>query len=114
MGLGVLACGAKRVTDSMFMAAAMTLARISPTVTNQNASLLPCVSELRSVAVTIAMAVARQAQVDGVAKPCNTSELRHHIRDRIWEPRYCPYRKTKLQKQWTFTTSSPNALVTAR
>ena len=93
VGLGIIASGARRVTDGMFMAAAKALAGMSPTLTDKTARLLPSVGQLRWVSETIATAVARQAQADGVADHCDESTLRNHIRACIWEPCYHPYRK---------------------
>lgn len=102
MGLGILACGARRVTDTMFMAAAKALARLSPTHHDKNARLLPPVSDLRTVSGTIATAVGRQAQIDGVADPCDAAILHQRIRSLVWEPTYYPYRKTRKTRQWSF------------
>jgi malate dehydrogenase (oxaloacetate-decarboxylating) len=93
VGLGILAAGAKRVTDSMFTAAARSLAELSPTRHDPHAPLLPPVEELRNVAVAVAMAVARQAQADGVAEPCSDEQLSVRIASQIWEPVYRPYRR---------------------
>ena len=93
VGLGVLAAGARRITDAMFMVAGKTVAAMSPTVTDKDGLLLPPVTELRRVAVAVARAVARQAQVDGVAEPCDAATLDARIAARIWEPRYPTYRK---------------------
>jgi malate dehydrogenase (oxaloacetate-decarboxylating) len=93
VGLGVIASGARRVTDTMFMAAAKALADLSPTLTDRTARLLPPVGQLRSVSVAIATAVAGQAQADGVADSCDESVLHDRIRACIWEPCYHPYRR---------------------
>jgi malate dehydrogenase (oxaloacetate-decarboxylating) len=93
VGLGVIASGARRVTDTMFMAAARALADLSPTKKDKTARLLPPVDQLRSVSMAVAMAVARQAQADGMAGACDEEVLRDRIRGCIWEPRYLPYRK---------------------
>ncbi|MGZ4971651.1 MAG: NAD-dependent malic enzyme [Limisphaerales bacterium] len=111
MGLGILASGARRVTDTMFMAAAKALARLSPTILDKSARLLPSVNELRSVSVTIATAVARQAQFDGVAEPCDDAVLHERIRPFIWEPRYYPYRKARAMQQWSFSSEARSSLV---
>jgi len=58
----VIAVKARRVTDTMFMAAAKALAGISPAHANPSRNLLPPVSELRDVAVTVALAVASSPQ----------------------------------------------------
>lgn len=93
LGLGVLAAGARRITDAMFMVAGKTVAAMSPTVRDKEGLLLPPVSDLRSVAVAVAKAVARQAQADGVAEPCDAATLDARVEARVWEPHYRPYRK---------------------
>jgi malate dehydrogenase (oxaloacetate-decarboxylating) len=93
VGLGVIAVNARRVTDAMFMAAGRALAEISPTATKKSGRLLPPVDQLRSVAITVATAVARRAQADGLADPCDQKELAERIRAHVWEPVYRPYKK---------------------
>ncbi len=93
VGLGVLAAGARRVTDAMFMAAGLALGEMSPTKTDKNGRLLPPVNQLRAVAVAVATSVARQAQADGVAEPCSADALAERVAARVWEPRYRPYRR---------------------
>ncbi len=92
LGLGILAVDARRVTDSMFMAAAKALAAISPAQQGQAPRLLPPVSELRKVSLFVATAAARQAQADGVAESCDDDTLQTRIRAHVWEPFYRPYR----------------------
>jgi len=91
IGLGVLAVSARRVSDAMIMAAARALAELTPAARDPDAPLLPPVSELRSVAVAVAMAVAKQAIADGHAEPA--SDLPTRIDDQIWEPLYQEYRR---------------------
>jgi malate dehydrogenase (oxaloacetate-decarboxylating) len=93
VGLGILAVAARRVTDSMFTAAARELAALSPARHDPYAPLLPPVDELRNVAIAVATAVARQAQQDGVAEPCSDEELAGRIAAQIWEPVYRTYRR---------------------
>jgi malate dehydrogenase (oxaloacetate-decarboxylating) len=92
MGLGVLSVDARRVTDTMFMAAAECLAELSPARHSKAGRLLPPVSELRSVSFAVAKAVARQAIEDGVAEPLDEQSLESRIRANVWEPVYLPYR----------------------
>jgi malate dehydrogenase (oxaloacetate-decarboxylating) len=94
MGLGVLATGAKRVTDAMFMAAARALAHLSPTVQDRGGPLLPPVDQLRAVSLAVAEAVARQAEADGVADLADDVTLSDRIAACVWEPRYRPYRRS--------------------
>jgi malate dehydrogenase (oxaloacetate-decarboxylating) len=93
MGLGVLAVRARRVTDGMFVAAAKVLADISPAARDPEANLLPPVAELRSVAVAVAKAVARQARAEGQCAPFDDDALDDLIARKMWEPVYRPYRR---------------------
>jgi malate dehydrogenase (oxaloacetate-decarboxylating) len=93
MGLGILAAGARRVTDAMFMVAAKVIAEMSPAATDKQGRLLPPVHLMRIVAVAVATAVARQAQADGVAEKTNAATLDARIAAHVWEPRYQRYRK---------------------
>ncbi len=95
VGLGVLASNARRVTNSMFMAAAKALAGVSPAAGNPADTLLPPVSRMREVAQVVANAVARQAQTDGVADSCSPEELAARVRATMWEPVYRPYRRMR-------------------
>lgn len=88
MGLGVLATGARRVTDGMFMSAAEALAELSPAKSDQTASLLPDVANIRQVSKAIALAVGRQAQLDGVAPKTTEDELMAAIDAKFWTPQY--------------------------
>lgn len=56
----MIASGATRVTDAMFMAAGKALADLSPALADPAAPLLPPVADLRQVAIAVAFAVARQ------------------------------------------------------
>jgi malate dehydrogenase (oxaloacetate-decarboxylating) len=92
LGLGILSADARRVTDTMFMAAAKCLAELSPARSSKSRRLLPPVSELRSVSIAVAKAVALQAIDDGVASPLDEQTLESRIRANVWEPKYLPYR----------------------
>jgi len=92
MGLGILSVGARRVTDTMFMAAARCLAELSPARRNRSGRLLPPVSELRPVSFAVAKAVALQAINDGVADQLDEHKVESRLRANVWEPAYLPYR----------------------
>jgi malate dehydrogenase (oxaloacetate-decarboxylating) len=92
VGLAVLAAGARRVTDGMFAAAARALAAASPAAKDPEANLLPAIPQMRSIAVDVALAVARQARNEGQCVRCDDSGLEARVRAKIWEPRYCNYR----------------------
>ncbi len=97
VGLGVLAMNARRVTDSMFMAAAKALAETSPAARDPEDTLLPAVSRLREVAEVVGNAVAKQAQLDGVAEPrdgnMDDRQIAEAVRAAMWQPAYRPYRR---------------------
>jgi malate dehydrogenase (oxaloacetate-decarboxylating) len=93
MGLGALAVGASRVSDGMFMAAARALANSSPARDNPKHNLLPPVGGLREVALTVALAVALQAQKEGLANEVRMDQIDQRIRSKVWVPEYLPYRR---------------------
>ncbi len=91
IGLGVVASGARRVTDSMIQAAAGALAEASPTLKNPTDSLLPGLADLRRLAVQIATAVGLAAQKDGVAPRVNEEELLQRVKMAQWTPGYSTF-----------------------
>src|SRR2546425_1987125 len=88
MGLGIVASGARRVTDTMMLAAGQALGERSPALADPSASLLPRVRDLRDVAAHIAIAIGRQAQRDGVAPQTSDAELRERVAATQWTPAY--------------------------
>jgi malate dehydrogenase (oxaloacetate-decarboxylating) len=89
LGMGLIASGARRVTDSMIIAAAKTLAEHSPARNDVNASLLPALTDLRStVAIEIAVAVGLEAQRAGVAPETTPEEMRERVLAHQWNPVY--------------------------
>ena len=94
IGLGAIAVHATRISDSMLMAAARTLADISPARSNVSGNLLPPVSELRDVSFRVAQAVAAQARKDGLAEAMDTGDMYKRIRDKMWTPKYHRYQRT--------------------
>jgi malate dehydrogenase (oxaloacetate-decarboxylating) len=88
IGLGVVSSGARRVTEAMMLAAARALGANSPALKDPAASLLPSLTDIRSVAVEIALAVGLQAQKDGVAPKIDADELRHRVLKTQWTPAY--------------------------
>ncbi|MGI9282327.1 MAG: NAD-dependent malic enzyme [Endozoicomonas sp.] len=88
LGLGVLACGADRITDTMLDAAVETLALASPALVNREAPLLPLMDRIQHVTNDIALAVALQAQKEGLAPVTELTDLEHKIRAKRWSPEY--------------------------
>ena len=88
MGLGVVASGARRVTDAMMLAAARALAANSPALKDHSASLLPPLTGIRRVAAQIAIAVGIEAQKEGLAPKLAEDELRRRVTAAQWVPAY--------------------------
>lgn len=95
LGLGVIAVRARRITDTMLMAAAKALASASPARDRPEGNLLPPVTSLRAVSLSVAMAVAKQAHAEGLAAANITpDEIEVRIRDHVWMPHYVPYERS--------------------
>jgi len=91
LALGILVSRARRVTDGMIMAAAKTLASLSPTGADANAPLLPPIGDSRPVGIAVAQAVAKQAVAEGISALADPGALAEEIRSYVWEPVYRPY-----------------------
>jgi len=88
VGLGVIACGARRVTDQMLLRAGRTLGEQTPALGALDAPLLPAIRDLRRVAVEVAVAVGIEAQRQGLAPASTVDKLRQAVVERQWEPTY--------------------------
>jgi malate dehydrogenase (oxaloacetate-decarboxylating) len=96
MGLGVVASGARRVTDTMMPVAARALAANSPALTNPSASLLPPLSDIRRVAAEIAVVVGVEAQNEGLAPKMTEEKLRQRVVAAQWTPAYPSFASTQI------------------
>jgi malate dehydrogenase (oxaloacetate-decarboxylating)(NADP+) len=88
IGLGVIACEAKRITDRMFAQAAWALAEQVLESDLEMGRVYPSLKRIREVSAYIGAAVAEVAFKDGIAgieKPDNVLEF---IRSKQWEPKY--------------------------
>ena len=93
IGLGVIASGATRVTDSMLMASSNALADCSPKLQNPDADLLPDLSQIQQISKIIAIKVAQAAMQDGVAPVISLEELQKKIEANFWKPEYRQYQR---------------------
>ncbi|MEJ4044868.1 NAD-dependent malic enzyme [Erwinia sp. SLM-02] len=96
IGLGVIASGATRVTDSMLMAASRALAECSPLANEGTGPVLPEVKDIQGVSKVIAMAVGKAAQLAGVAVVTSEDVLSKAIAANFWLPQYRNYRRTSI------------------
>ncbi len=93
IGLGAVACKAKKVTDRMFSQAARALADQVLESDLEMGRMYPALSRIREVSANIGAAVAEVAFNDGVAgieKPANVVEF---VRSQQWAPEYRDYVK---------------------
>jgi malate dehydrogenase (oxaloacetate-decarboxylating) len=93
IGLGAIAAKARHISDGMFLAAARALADLSPAKADPNGNLFPPLVELRRISFLVAVAVARQAQAEGLAQPSALESLEAAIEAKIWEPAYPEFRR---------------------
>jgi len=91
LALGIIAAKARRVTDGMIKAATEELVRNLPTLKDKQASLLPPISEARTLGRLIAKAVGKQAIRDGQAQVSDEAEFDRQLEADVWEPQYVPY-----------------------
>lgn len=91
VGLGAIACKARRITDRMFMAAARALAAQVGADDLAQGSLYPPLAQVLDVSAHIAVAVAEVAFRDGLAGIERPDDLLAHVRAQMYSPRYPSY-----------------------
>ena len=92
VGLGTLASGATRVTDSMFVVAARVLSEFSPAFKDRDASLYPALENVREISRDVALAVGAEAVGLGLAPLTTVDCLERNVDDLMWRPHYVPLR----------------------
>jgi malate dehydrogenase (oxaloacetate-decarboxylating) len=88
VGLGVIASGARRVTDEMFVAAARVLSSFAPALRDPNAALYPELEEVRDISRQVALAVAVEAHNAGLASVADPDVLAQDIERKMWRAGY--------------------------
>jgi malate dehydrogenase (oxaloacetate-decarboxylating)(NADP+) len=88
VGLGVIASGARLVTDEMFMAAAHTLANCVTGADLEQGSLYPSLPRIREVSANIGAAVADVAYQNGLAAGQAPNDLLGFIEAQMYDARY--------------------------
>jgi malate dehydrogenase (oxaloacetate-decarboxylating) len=86
LGLGVTVARAARITETMITAAAEAVAALSD-ATTLGASLLPPVTNLRTVSAAVAIAVAEAAEKEGLAQ-APLDNLVQQVHQAMWRPEY--------------------------
>jgi len=91
VGLGVLASGAREVTDAMFLAAAETLAAQATQADLDIGRVYPSLSKIREVSLKIATAVAEEAHRANLATEPRPADIEADIKAKMYEPVYRDY-----------------------
>ncbi len=88
VGLGLVAGKARRVTDSMMMAAALALSELAPAVRAGEGRLLPELSTIRDVSQHIAKAVILQGIREKHMAEMSEASVDQAIKNTLWAPTY--------------------------
>jgi len=91
VGLGVISCKARHVTNEMFLAAAKTLAAEVSADDLQRGRIYPPLKQIREVSAKIAVAVAEISFDQGLAAISRPDDLPAFIRSRMYTPVYPVY-----------------------
>ena len=91
VGLGVIACGATRVIDEMFLAAARALPAMVTPADLKRGALFPPLARIREVSAAIAAAVAQVAYDRGLATEPRPADLEAFVKAQMYDPSYPSY-----------------------
>lgn len=91
LGLGIVASQSRRVTDTMFLAAARALADEVSEADLSEDRIYPPLSRIREVSERIARAVAEVAYAEGLADSPRPADLEASIRGQVFVPSYASY-----------------------
>lgn len=93
IGLGVLACKARHISDDMLRVASETLAAASPLANTGEGGILPPLTQLSELSKEIAFAVAKMAMAQGHALEMDDERLLRKINSNFWKPEYRLYKR---------------------
>ena len=91
VGLGLIACAARRATDEMFLAAARGLASLVTPGDLEQGSLYPPLARVRDISAHIAAAVAEVAFTQGLAGVPRPEDVLAFVKSTMYEPSYRSY-----------------------
>lgn len=88
VGLGVIACKAKEVSETMFYKAAEILSSHSPMLHTPAGTLFPSFQKLPTICREIALAVVKVAQEEGLSPKTDEKSRKKMVDAAIWNPLY--------------------------
>ncbi len=88
IGLGVIACKAKEVSETMFYKAAEILSQHSPMLKTPHGTLFPSFEKLAEISREIALAVVKVAEDEGLSPKTDEKTRKKMIDSSIWKPAY--------------------------
>ena len=91
VGYGALACGAREITDAMFLAAARRLAELVTAEDLAMGRIYPALTRIREVSLELAIAVVAEAQKNGLATITLPDDPRAELCARRFEAVYRDY-----------------------
>jgi malate dehydrogenase (oxaloacetate-decarboxylating)(NADP+) len=91
VGLGVVATGAKRVTDAMFIKAARVLASLLSPEELAEGRIYPSLKRIHEVSLAIAVGVAEEVYASKLTKLPRPENLTEFIRSKMFKPEYSDY-----------------------
>ncbi len=91
VGLGVVACGSRHVTDEMFFVAAKTLAAQVSEADLECGRVYPPLKRIREASMAIAIAVAKVAYHRGLATKPKPADLTQYFQSLVYEQEYVSY-----------------------
>lgn len=106
VGLGVIASGARRVTNEMFSAAARVLSEFSPILNCAQGPLFPPLKTVREISYRVALAVGAEAVRAGLTTR-RLDSLEHAVMEKMWTSRYVPLKRSwRIEQSNTIVRSS--------
>jgi len=91
VGLGIICAKARRVTESMFIAAARTLAGLVRDEELAEGRMYPALGRIHEVSRAIALAVAEEAFAKGLNSGSRPENLSDYIQSQMFKPEYPDY-----------------------
>ena len=93
LGLGVVTSGARRVTNTMFVKAAKTLASLLRDEELAEGRVYPSLKRIHEISLAIAVAVAEEVYAEKLTKQKRPADLAEYIRSQMFQPEYPDYSK---------------------